>query len=167
MVCFQPARSQLWSRPYLKKAGLDPDRATNYRPVSNPTYVSKLIECLVSSQLTAHLQTNHLLPSKQSAYCQHHSTETATLTIASDIFDAVDVGHVTVLALLNISAAFNTVNYGMLLRQLIWCVWCGIVLDSVIPHRAFIYRQFCWRAVKTLSVDMCCILGTCPMPVII
>jgi hypothetical protein len=104
--------------PILKKSGLDLDSASSYRPVSNLSYVSKLIERLVCRQLLTHLHANQLLPPEQSAYRQHHSTETATLKIASDVFDAVDSGHITVLALLDLSAAFDTVDHDILLQRL-------------------------------------------------
>ena len=101
----------------LKKPGLDPDSSSSYRPVSNLTYVSKFIERLASFQLTAYLLNHHMLPVEQSAYRQHYSTETATLKIASDIFDAADAEKVIVLSLLDLSAAFDTVDYSILLRR--------------------------------------------------
>lgn len=104
--------------PVIKKHDLDPDSASSYRPVSNLTYVSKLIERLVCSQLTAYLHEHNLMPAQQSAFRQHHSTETATLKIASDIFDAADAGQVTLLALLDLSAAFDTVDHHILLQRL-------------------------------------------------
>ena len=104
--------------PVIKKHDLDPDSASSYRPVSNLTYVSKLIERLVCSQLTAYLHEHNLMPAQQSAFRQHHSTETATLKIASDIFDAADAGQVTLLALLDLSAAFDTVDHDILLLRL-------------------------------------------------
>ena len=76
----------------LKKPGLDPDAASNYRPISNLTFVSKLIEPLVCYQLTNYLTDNQLFAPVQSAYWQHHSTKTATLKVASDVFDAIDNG---------------------------------------------------------------------------
>ena len=54
----------------------------------------------------------------QSAYRQNHSTETASLKIVSDILDAADTGHVTLLALLDLSAAFDTVDHNILLSRL-------------------------------------------------
>ncbi len=87
------------------KAGLDPDSASSYRPISNLTFLFKLMERLVCCQLNAYLHQYRLLASLQSAYRKHHSTETATLKIASDVFDAVDAENVTVLALLDFSAA--------------------------------------------------------------
>jgi hypothetical protein len=104
--------------PILKKPGLDTDCTSSYRPVSNLTFLSKLVERLVCRQLTAYLQQHHLLVPQQSAYREHHSTETATLKVASDVFDAMDVGEVTILALLDLSAAFDTVDHEILLRRL-------------------------------------------------
>jgi hypothetical protein len=52
----------------MKKHDLDLDSASSYRPVSNLTFVSKLIERLVCSQLTTYLLNHHLMPSQQSAY---------------------------------------------------------------------------------------------------
>jgi hypothetical protein len=101
--------------PILKKPGLDIDCTSSYRPVSNLTFLSKLVERLVCRQLIAYLQQNHLLVPQQSAYREHHSTKTATLNVASDVFDAMDVGEVTILALLDLIAAFDIVNHEILL----------------------------------------------------
>ena len=104
--------------PIVKKSGLDPDCASNYRPISNLTFSSKFIECVVCQQLSAYLLANDLLVPEQSAYRQDHSTETAVLKIASDVFDSADTGHVTLLALLDLSAAFDTVYHDILLQWL-------------------------------------------------
>ena len=52
---------------------------SDYRPVSNLSIVSKLLERLVVKRLVVHLEANNLLPSKQSEYRKYHSTETALL----------------------------------------------------------------------------------------
>ena len=104
--------------PILKKYDLDPDDVRNYRPISNLTFLSKVIERIVASQLTGYLQENKLFPDHQSAYRQGHSTETALLKFFSDILDAADLGQVTLLGLLDLSAAFDTVDHDILLTRL-------------------------------------------------
>ena len=104
--------------PLLKKADLDPDEAKSYRPISNLSVVSKLLERLVARQLLDYLTAEKLLPDRQSAYRAHHSTETAMLRVLSDILSAIDKGDLAVLALLDLSAAFDTVDHKTLLRRL-------------------------------------------------
>ena len=67
--------------PLLKKPSLDPSEMCNYRPVSNLTFVSMVVERVVASQLTRHLQSHDLMPRMQSAYRKYHSTETALLRV--------------------------------------------------------------------------------------
>ena len=68
-------------QPLLKKPQLDTEDLNNYRPVSNLTYISKVIERVVATQLNEHLLTNSSNEAYKSAYCQFHSTETA-LTVS-------------------------------------------------------------------------------------
>jgi hypothetical protein len=104
--------------PLLKKPGLDSADVKSYRPISNLPVLSKLLERLVARQLIDHLNFNKLLPDLQSAYRAHHSTETAVLKVLADILRAIDRGDLAVLALLDLSAAFDTVDHAILLRRL-------------------------------------------------
>ena len=70
--------------PILKKPSLDPSVISNYRSVSNLSFLSKLLERTINKQLLSHLNDNDLLPEYQSAYRSCHSTETATLKVTSD-----------------------------------------------------------------------------------
>jgi hypothetical protein len=90
----------------------------SYRPISNLTVLSKLLERLVSQQLATYLKDNRLLPDLQSAYRSHHSTETAVLKVLSDILLALDSGDLAVLTLLDLSAAFDSVDHETLLGRL-------------------------------------------------
>jgi len=59
-----------------------------------------------------------LLPDLQSAYRAHHSTETAVVKVLADIPKALDGGDLAMLTLLDLSAAFDTVDHGILLHRL-------------------------------------------------
>ena len=94
--------------PLLKKPGLD-SIFKNLRPVSNLAYVSKLIERAVFNQTYDHLVRSGLYPLFQSAYRKYHSTETALVKVANDILLNMNSQRVTLLVLLDLSAAFDTV----------------------------------------------------------
>ena len=102
--------------PIVKKAGLDPAELKSYRPISNLSVVSKLLERLVAKQLVVYLKDNGLLPDLQSAYLARRSTETAVLKVLSDILMALDPGNLAVLMLLDLSAAFDSVDHTTLLQ---------------------------------------------------
>jgi len=104
--------------PRLKKQGLDPSLPENYRPVSNLCFLSKLTERVVCRQLTGYLTEFGLMPHMQSAYRRGHSTETALLKVYNDLVSAADNGHVSFLALLDLSSAFDTVDHDILIRRL-------------------------------------------------
>src|SRR5208282_779089 len=89
-----------------------------YRPISNLTVISKLMVRLVCRRLFAYLQSAYPLRTYQSAYRPNHSTETAILRVLSDLLQSVDQGDVAVLVLLDLSAAFDTVDHAILVRRL-------------------------------------------------
>jgi hypothetical protein len=80
--------------------------------------MSKLLERLVAQQLLNYLNISKLLPELQSAYRARHSTETAVLKVLMDILRSVDAGDLAALTLLDLSAAFDTVDHITLLRRL-------------------------------------------------
>ena len=104
--------------PRLKKAGADTSDVKNFRPVSNLTFMSKVVEKLVCRQLVSFLERLNLLPSCQSAYRKKHSTETAVLRVITDVLRAADQGQVTLLCMLDLSAAFDTVDHEILIDRL-------------------------------------------------
>ena len=103
--------------PRLKKSG-QAASLTNLRPVSNLQFISKLTERAVCDQTAEHISRSGLYPLLQSAYRAGHSTETALLKVQNDILLAMDRQHVTLLVLLDLSAAFDTVDHRVLLRRL-------------------------------------------------
>ncbi len=103
--------------PLLKKLGLELI-LKNYRPVSNLSFLSKLIEKIVATQFVDHLRKNKLLDPLQSAYKRGHSTETALLKVQNDILMDIDKKNVSILVLLDLSAAFDTIDHEILLQRL-------------------------------------------------
>ena len=105
-------------KPLLKKKTLDPDNYKNYRPVSNLSFLSKVIEKIVCTRLETYLENNSLFPIMQSAYRKKHSTETAILKIVNDILNNMDKGKMSAIILLDLSSAFDTIHHGLLLTRL-------------------------------------------------
>ena len=104
-------------RPHLKKINLDPIEK-NYRPVSNLQFIGKLIERAVNNQLNEHITSNNLMEPMQSAYRAGHITETALIKVKADLLNAIDKKEVVCLVLLDLSAAFDTVDHQILLEGL-------------------------------------------------
>ena len=104
--------------PILKKAGMDSADAKSYRPISNLSVISKLLKRLVAKQLVSYLKNNNLLPYLQSAYRSHHSTKIAVLKVLADILLALDSGNLVMLAVLDLSATFDSVDHNTLLCRL-------------------------------------------------
>jgi hypothetical protein len=104
--------------PLIKKSSLDQQGFSNYRPVSGLPFLSKLIERLMLKQLTSHIEDFQLLLPIQSAYRVNYSTETALLAIQNDLLSAADAGMGSALLLLDLSAAFDTVDHQILLKRL-------------------------------------------------
>ena len=104
--------------PVLKKQHLDSEVLNNYRPVSNLAFVSKLTEKIVAKRLTNYLKENNLHEPLQSAYRQYCSTETALLKVQDHILQSVDQRKGVVLLLLDLSAAFDTIDHTTLLKTL-------------------------------------------------
>ena len=90
----------------------------NYRPVSNIPFLSKVIERVVAQQLNSHLTRNGLHDDLQSAYKTGTSTETAILRIKTDIETVLDDGDAVLLVLLDLSAAFDTIDHNLLIERL-------------------------------------------------
>ena len=94
---------------------LDPEQLKSYRPVSNLSYIFKIVERVVAKRLTAHVNASNLFPVHQSAYRARHSTETALLSVHKYLVCSIDDGKVSVLVLLDLSSAFDTVDHEILL----------------------------------------------------
>ena len=105
-------------RPLLKKAGLDANVFNNYRPISNLSFVSKVVERVGLKRLNSHLEVNNLQCHSKFGYKRNHSTETLLVHFLNDILVAVDKNLGVVVLLIDLSAAFDTINHKILFRIL-------------------------------------------------
>ena len=115
-------------RPLLKKTGLDSDILKNYRPVSNLIFSRKSLKCGIM-RLNEHLIKNSMFDPLQPAYRDTHLTETALIKVQNDILSALDAGSSAILLMLDLSAAFDTIDHDILLFRL--CNVYGITGDAL------------------------------------
>ncbi len=104
-------------KPLLKKLGLDLIKQ-NYIPVSNLSFLEKLIERIVALQIVDHLQANILMDIFQSAYRNYDSIEMTILREQNDILMHLDKSHMVMLVLLCLSAAFDTIGHTILFSRM-------------------------------------------------
>ena len=143
--CFK----QALVRPLLKKLSFDQNMLKNYRPVSNLSFLSKLVERVVLLQLTDHVSRNDLLERNPSAYRQNHSTETALLHFTNCLLESTDQGYVSILSLLDLSAAFDTSDHSILLERL--HTTFGISGSAIQWLRSYILDRFQVVVVNSIS----------------
>ncbi|KAI2644985.1 RNA-directed DNA polymerase from mobile element jockey [Labeo rohita] len=117
-------------KPLLEKNNLDSTILSSYRPISNLPFIGKIIEKVVFNQLNNYLNSNGYLDNFQSGFQPHHSTETALVKIINDIRLNSDSGKISVLVLLDLTAAFDTVDHNILLERLEnWVGLSGMALN--------------------------------------
>ncbi len=137
---FPTAFKQARVTPLLKKPTLNTSLLENYRPVSLLPFIDKTLERVVFNQVSLFLSQNNKLDAKQSGFRSGHSTETALLSVTEALRIAKADSKSSVLILLDLSAAFDTVNHQILLSTLSSLDITGIPLrwfESYLTGRSF------------------------------
>jgi len=122
--------------PLLKKPSLDKETLSNYRPVSNLSFISKLTERIVLSRINDYLTSNSLLNPHQSGFTKRHSTETLLTSLYNKLVSAISHQQVSCLCLLDISAAFDTIDHNILLQRL--STWFGFTDTALLWIRSYL-----------------------------
>ena len=103
--------------PILKSGyNNDIDDPNNSRPISLLPVLSKVSERFAHSQFTDYLTTNKKLVETQSGNRKLHSTETALLHVIDELLKAMDEKNISILVLLDMSNAFDSINHNILLH---------------------------------------------------
>ncbi len=142
---FPSAFKQAHITPLLKKPTLNPTLLRNYRPVSLLPFIAKTLERVVFNQVSAFLTQNNLLDRNQSGFRSGHSTETALLSVVEALRLARAASKSSLLILLDLSAAFDTVNHQILLSTLLRKDISGTAFqwfESYLSDRSF---KVSWR----------------------
>ena len=113
---FPSAWKRLWFDQFLRRMVV----TLFYWPVSNLSFISKATNRAVFLQIDNHMKKHDLYPSLQSAYRNNHCTETALLKVTNNTLMEMNSQHAVLLVLLDLSAAFDTVDHSVLLHRLVW-----------------------------------------------
>lgn len=119
---FPDARKTAIVKPLLKKHNLDPTVLSNYRPISNLPFLSKILEKAILKQLDEFLLKNKIHDKFQSGFRKGHSTETALVKITNDLRVNADNKNASILIFLDLSAAFDTIDHKVLIDRLENCI---------------------------------------------
>ena len=110
--------------PLLKKAAMN-IIFKSFHPVSNLSYLGKTIEGAACSQIMDQAMASGNIEKFQSAYHTKHSTKTALVRVREEILKCMDKDKIVCLLLLDLSAAFDTVDRAVLLNHVKHRFGCG------------------------------------------
>ena len=114
---FSKERKTALLHPSIKKVGLNVIKP-DFCSVSNLSFISHLVEKAAIGQLVQHADYHGLTPQYQSAYRKNHSCEPSLRRLANDALWAMEQQQATILVIIDLSAAFDTVHHDILLSVL-------------------------------------------------
>ena len=133
----------------------------NYRPVSNLPFIAKIIEKVVFKELSDFLNSSCNFDKFQSGlWPQSHSTEIGLIKVLNDIWLNTVSGKISVLVLLDLSAAFDTADHG---------IWLDMLekLGRTFTEHSFWFRSYLevWSYFITISCsESNRVVMTCGIP---
>ena len=110
-------------KPLLKKIGMSLQEKSSFRPVSNLTFLAKLVEKCMLSQFNTHCRLFNLLPSYQSAYREHHSCETSLIKLVNRSLWSIERQRVNSIIVMDLLAAFDLVNFYIFVSSTQRSIW--------------------------------------------
>ena len=161
-ACMPGQLKEAMVRPKLKKESLNFEEYSNFRPISNLKFVSKIIEKAVAVQVKNYITDNDLDESLQSAYTHLHSTETALLKVQNDILCTIDDNKCVALLLLDMSSAFDTVDHRLQTVQSLWFKRTGSKKVWILTSQQKAVRDDWWCKIWCQRSSIWCSTGVGP-----
>ena len=113
--------------------------------------MSKILEKVVSKRLAVHKESNNLRDKFPSAYHSFHSTEIALVCIQNDLLKALDDKKWCFLVMLDLSAAFDTVDHSILITR--WAGRFGIRGSALEWIKSYLHERGQFVTIKGCSSD--------------
>ena len=110
---WEPARVKL----LIKNQGADLEKS-NYHPVSNLPFLSKMVEKVMLKQFNKHCDEYKILLGYQSAYQENYSMESTLLKLTNDILMVKERQEIMAVTCMDLSVAFDRVDHNILLHLL-------------------------------------------------
>lgn len=148
---------------YILISGFDKEVLKNFRPLSNLTFISKILE-KISRKIGSPLDANSLRDTLQSKYWTRRSTDTALMKVHNDIVTPQDQQSSAVLILLDFSAAFDVIDHSILFQRLTAsCGFRGTAaswIEFIAPEKATMCYRWIHQAIL-LSASLWCSSRIC------
>ena len=97
---------------------VNPEKAENYRPISFLPLPGKMLEKLIHSQLSCHLEDNELLSDNQFGFRKQRSTSHAISQLLNQVYTNINKSTITAAIYIDFSKAFNCVQHSTLIKKL-------------------------------------------------
>ena len=104
--------------PILKKRDLDSEILKHYRPVTQNSFLNKVVDREIQNQMTEYLKNANLESPFQAGYRKNHSTETLLTALYDNMLKDFDDGKAQILITLDFSSAFDCIRVNQLTETL-------------------------------------------------
>ena len=109
----------------------DVNSLNNYRPISLLPAISKIFERIIYDQLYAYFDNNNILSEEQYGFRTKHSTELAAVKLVDYIKNEIDAKYTPVNIYIDLSKAFDTLNFDILLHKLHYYGVTGVSFELI------------------------------------
>ena len=131
----------------------------NYRPISLLPVISKIFEKVVFHQLYEYFETNNLFNPNQYGFRKNYSTELALLHFTDKIINELDKSNTPLALFLDLSKAFDTLNFKILLDKL---TYYGISTKCLTWFNSYLVNRKQYVQMENIKSDKMTILTGVP-----